>query len=505
MQGGLTVLETVWGRRVKDLSVRRLQHNLPRRCRIRIQGTMQAIRVTCLATLVWSGQPAAIYAQPAQPNPQRPQPAAGKTDPIETETPKPRPKGFIAPQKTPAFMTLEKPLLPADAGDEFRKIQLKYSKAVRQGDLSQRELIVAGVKFRVLRMADKAERNNLEKRRHDVTRDLKYCAKLNPNEAARRAFREFYLSEVQKRCEELLDNNAYVRFNAVLIMAENLNIKAASPTRKIPAMPFQPVLKPLLSIMMDKSQPTMVKLAALRGLNRLLRFGTLKIEEKAQIATSLVAELATADNLIDYQSRLIATLPLIDLPRVSVNGTQRPIIIQSLTEVLVDNRRPWNVRSEAAMALGRTTMDNQIRVDFIANRIVDLARQMTIAFQKDTRKSNQSNWARCFLRVYLAFKAVNAAEAAQSAGLLLKTEKGPLQAKKAAVAAAFAVIHPLAAHVTPAFTQTDPIPPFPKQIQQQLTDYLKQNQPNNFRIDPNEPPVGTPSQPAKPATQPAGA
>ena len=485
--------------------MRRLQHNLQRHGRITFRWPMTAIRVTCLATLFWSWDPAAIFSQPTQSNPQQPKPAANKSDPIESEAPKPLPKGFIAPQETPAFMTLDKPLLPADAGAEFRKLQLKYYKALRQGDLGQRELIVAGVKFRVLRMADKAERNNLEKRRQDVARDLKQCARLNSNEAARRTFREFYLSEIQKRCEELLDNNAYVRFNAALIISENLNLTDENVRRKIPAVPFQPVLTPLLAIMVDKTQPTMVKLAALRGLNRLLRFGSLKVEQKAQIATSLVAELATGDNIIDYQSRLIATLPLIDLPRISVNGAQRPIIIQGLTEVLVDNRRPWNVRSEAAMALGRATMDNQIRVDFIANRIVDLARQMTIAFQQNAKQSNQSDWARCFLRVYLAFKAVNAAEAAQSAGLLLKTAKGPLQAKKAAVAAAFAVIHPLAAHVTPAFTQNEPIPPFPKQIQQQLTDYLKQNQPNNFRIDPNEPPVGAPSQPAKPATQPAGA
>jgi hypothetical protein len=157
------------------------------------------------------------------------------------------------------------------------------------------------------------------------------------------------------------------------------------------------------------------------------------------------------------------------------------------------------------MALGRAAMDNQIRVGFIANRIADLARQMTIAFQQNSKQLHQSDWARCFLRVYLAFKAVNAQEFEKSAGLLLKTEKGPLQAKKAAVAAAYAVIHPLAAHVKPAFTQGQSIPPFPKQIQQQLADYLKQSQPNNFRIDPNEPPVGPASQPAKPATQPAGA
>ena len=458
--------------------------------------SLLAMRAMCLTGLLGLWNSSAILAQPSQPKP--------AADAEKSAPPKPLPNGFVPPQKTPAFMTLDKPLLPADAGDEFRKIQLKYNKALRQGDLSDRKLISEGVKYRVLRMADKSERNNLEKRRQDVKRDLMQCARLNSNEAAKRSFRDFYLAEVQKRCEELLDNNTYVRYNAALILAENLNRDEGNPVRKINPVPYQPVLPALLAILTEKTQPMEVKLAAIRGLSRLLRLGSLKAEDKSQIGIALVAELTSGSQYSNYQSRLIAALPLIDLPRISVNGTPRPIIVQGLTQAMVDTRRPWNVRSEAAMALGRAAMDNQIRVGFIANRIVDLARQMMTAFQQNAKQYHQSDWARCFLRVYLAFKAVNAREVEQSAGLLLKTEKGPLQSKKAAVAAAYNVIHPLAAHVKPAFSQGQAIPPFPKQIQQQLADYLKQSQPNNFRIDPNEPPVGPASQPAKPATQPAG-
>lgn len=446
--------------------------------------------VTCiLAALV-----AVTYALPADAQNQPPaqgQPNAAQPSP-------PLPSWFKPPQTPPEILSIDKPLLPADAGESFKQVRGKFDAAVLNGNLSAQSLLEEGIRYRVLRMADKSERDDLSARRLEIIRDLRQCARLQNNQNQAEQFRQFFLSEVVKRTTELLDNNFYVRLNAVILLTQ-LNEKEGNPVRRVPAVPYGKTFEPLLQVVGDASQPEAVKLIAAKGIHRLALDANLTTDQRIAAARVLTDELKKFDAHSWYQVRVAEAMGVLNIDRVPVAGQSVPLLQQGLVEALSDPRRHWMVRSEAASAIGRSTLDGQIRVDFIANRIADLTWQMAVAY---TRNPRQFFWPNCFVKVYLAFRPADDAEKARDFGLLLKVASGPLKSNEPAVQAAFNAIHPLTAHMVKQDLERPTA--FPNAVVQGLQQYLSASQPTDFRIAPGTPPIGAPaSNPSQPQPQPS--
>lgn len=391
------------------------------------------------------------------------------------------PPGFEAPPPKPELLTLDKELLPEGADDEFKKIQTKYNTARRSGDTGQRDLVIEGLKYRVLRMASKSERESLHARRREIIRDVRDAARLKGTSDQARRYREFVLEQVMGFAQQLLDNNFYVRLNAVILLTE-LDLVDGNPVRRIEAVPYTPAFEPLLTVVADAAQPEAVKIAAVRGLSRIARLGSLDNPTRVRAGRTLVAELERRDTSIWYQTRLAEALGNVTIARIAVGGAAQPLIVQTLVETLIDDKRHWITRSEAAKALGRAEMDGEVRADLVSYKIAEFAWQLALAYRNRPR---EFYWTNCFLKVYLAYRPEDEADKQRDGGLLLKAESGAMSAYKPVINDAFEKIKPLVVHMT----KQSPSNPkdFARNDMVALQRFLASNKPDVNRLDPGSP------------------
>ena len=387
------------------------------------------------------------------------------------------PPGFEAPPPRPAVLDIEKEILPETADADFKKIQTKYNTAMRSGDMNQQKLVTQGLEYRILRMADKANRDSLHTRRGEIIRDIRQCGRLQPNQNQAAKFKKFVLDEAVRISTQLLDNNFYVRLNAVILLSE-LNVADGNAVKRTPAVPFTPAFDPLLTVVTDPEQPEAVKIAAVRGVSRIARDGELDNASRVRVGKGLTDELKKRDANGWYQARLAEALGNVDIVRIAVDGVARPLIAETLMDVVIDPKRHWIVRSQAASSLGRIPLDGQINIDVIAYKVAELCWQLSNGFHNSPR---EFYWTNCFVNVYLAFKPMNQADQARDGGLLTKVNQPTFAGQKAAVEAAYERIRPLAA----AMTAQDPRAPrpLPRASWTALRKYIAESAPEKLSLE----------------------
>ena len=505
---------------MKDLCVRRSTaitgRNIARPARthpavFRLTGSVLFLAMMMLTTMsfpAWGAQPAAK--KPPAPATKKPptsaakkppatQPgvSAAKKPPATQPSGPPLPAGFKLPQEVPAIMKIDKPLMTeADAQKLAKTSEVRnFSKVLWAGERNGAadESIRKSVRYYLHKMTMKEHQGVLHEIREQLLRDLKKAGVRKTKQKDKEAFREFVMKEITTRAEELLDNNFNVRLQAVIILSQLNLLEEGRGRDKEPAVAFTPAAEVLLKVIGDKDQPEAVKIHAVKGLKRIVQLGRPNDDLQHRVAESLIKELANVEYCWWYQMRLTEALGAVDL--FLHRNSNTPFILDALSKVLVDRKRHWVVRCQAAKSLGRSRFAPlgggaaavaKVNIGLIAHRIADLGRQMADAYNKNPRASY---WKDCYFRLYLAFRPIDSHEKARHAGLLLKMERltdQRLAVDKQVVNEAYQkVVLPLSRDVLKLKAPSQ----FPKATLDAIDQWLSEQKPADVRIWPDLDPL----------------
>lgn len=314
------------------------------------------------------------------------------------------PVGYQPPGDKPDLMTLDKPLLSAPEIDALRRLEGKYKQAMRGTDLNEanKDLLRKGLKYRLALLCEKDNRNNLHTfRERLLNEDLRQAGVLSQRGDPYINFRTFVLTELTKQTELLLDNNLYVRIQAVTLLGE-LTLTESDLQRGTKLEAFTPALDPLVRVLGDANQPLAVKIAAARSVIRLLRFGTPSVPLKHQVASVAIAQLKDPTTHFWYQMRLVEALGLVDVT-LDLNE-RKPFVVNALRGVMNDPKRDWQVRAQAVKSLGRVPFDAQVDVNATMREIAQFSLDLAKAAQQ---KPESPLWKSAFVWVYLGFQAAD--------------------------------------------------------------------------------------------------
>ena len=237
----------------------------------------------------------------------------------------------------------------------------------------------------------------------------------------------------------------------------------------------------LLKIFDDKSQLEAIKIPAVQGMERICIIGEPNRDQRLRVAEVLVDELANPTANTWYQTRLAQALGNVGI----IHDRQpRPFVVQSLATVLVDQKRDWQVRAQAAKALGRAPLDGSINVGLISYAIVDLGLQGSNAYNQSitnesTAAASVPYWKDFFITLYFAFQPVNAAERQAGRGFMLKN--------KNLTSEAYDTLLPVVRHVI--HQESPNLQAIAKEQLDALADWIGKNTPNDYRVAPTEPPI----------------
>ncbi len=389
-------------------------------------------------------------------------------------------------------------------------------------------------RWRVYGMTLKSKRvnpkkqNELSDMREQLMRDLRNCARnlVKNNRPAAQAFRTIVCREVTNHCADLMDNNYYVRLQAILILS-NMNLMDYDAITRTPPIAYGPAADVLMDKVIKKPQHVSLKIAAVNGLRRIATLAKFDAERNRKMAALLVSEFKNRESHPWYLQRLATTLGRIDLP---VNAQNQPIIAQALMEAVADESKPPIVRSRSARAIGRAAMPETINADVIAYELVSLARHIAQSYNRDVppyltklkrynakefqRKQQLEKqgekflydsknapkmpqyWPAAALDVYLAFRPENDIEEKllglrrrgfdRRVGLLKKFPKN------AAINGAYKVIRPITSHLLKQVRAGAPAVVPDAEIDR-LTKWLADtaNKPKSFQLQPGAKPIRT--------------
>ncbi len=294
--------------------------------------------------------------------------------------------------------------------------------------------------------------------------------------------RAVLMNEVIDKIPALLKHPSdVVRVNAVLLLG-GLSIEPANFQKKIPALPYTPVHKILITILTDQDQLTDCKIAAVRGLARVCRddvTNALSSNARSDIAKALVTTLAatppsTNDGVRWLRFRIVDTLGYIN--RLDQVGGQ-PIVIDTLLQILGNPKEHLKIRSQAALSISRLPYGSSTNVQLITHEVCELLLRLVSELEDNPKGTH---WRDYFSRVYLAFRPATQAQATKGWGLLYQVKKGGLGGNKKFVDDAFERAMPL---LKPVLENADPAP-IPKKGLQILTDWVKNNKPTNRKVTP---------------------
>jgi hypothetical protein len=295
--------------------------------------------------------------------------------------------------------------------------------------------------------------------------------------------RAVLMNEVIDKIPALLNHPSdVVRVNAVLLLS-GLSIEPANFQKKIPAVPFTPVYKILITILTDEKQLTACKIAAVRGLGRVCRddaTNALSSNARSDIAKALVGTLAatpasTRDGVRWLRFRIVDTLGYVN--RLDQVGGQ-PIVIDTLIQILGNPKEHLKIRSQAALSISRLPYASSTNVQLITHEVCELLLRL-ISELEDNPKG--THWRDYFSRVYLAFRPATQAQANKNWGLLYQVKRGGLGANKKFVDDAFERAMPIIKLV---LEFEDPAS-IPKEDLKTLTDWVKKNKPTNRKVTPS--------------------
>jgi hypothetical protein len=398
---------------------------------------------------IWTGMilatlclPGALFGQGAK---------KGATDgKTKVEKPAEKPKAaptkeYAAPRAVPALMIVrkedEETAKKRDAQETafIRTKIIRYQRALRDGDTSTagmqylKDGIAHGFfrlsrpKYLRIRLVDNPEdedgeidKKKIDKREKDIgsirrgiMRDIQQAGSVVLKEKgvkAASAFRTIYLQEVLKQSQPYLKGNFYVRLNTALIIA-NLRLVEPRRAKKTAAVPFTPSATVLKTIIEDPDQPEAIKIVAARGIGNVLRFGELKNEARYEFGKSLIKQVQPVDSHPWYQMRLVEAMGGVGLKSFA---NDRAFLSKALIAVLVDKKRHWTVRAEAAKQLGRIPLDANDDVKAITLGVAELGVDMSDAV---AAKPNAPYWKSCYLKLYFAFQPVDQVEKDNRVGL----------------------------------------------------------------------------------------
>lgn len=423
------------------------------------------------------------------------------------------PAGLIqATKESPELKIVKELFSDAQETDFNKNKKTAFDKALQNAVLTEddKKAIDAGAQFWVYRFSmkkyyeeeapKKGDKGAAPKkgdppkeRLHDLRKKLldvvRNNAKITP------VAREYFLKQVTEHSEKLLDNNLVVRQNIILVVGQ-LSIDNGILAKGIEPTPYVPAYNLLLKVIKDEKQHEVVKISALIGLFRICRLGLAAADpanekKRAEIAMALVPELAKKNTHYWYQYRLAECLGAAGVtydPAIKNN----PIVLQTLAEVVADKTRHWQVRCEAAKAIGRLPLDNGLNMSPVLHEIVKLGHDMSQAYNANPKKEA---WANYFVTLYLAFKPENAKTVVAGG----KRKPGLLEALPGSkeIKDAYEQILQMALQIV-----DNPGKPFPDPQLSNFDTWLKNHTPANKRITAGSPELGTKPGPA-PMPKPA--
>jgi hypothetical protein len=208
----------------------------------------RALAMTLVAAVVGGlSNPSLLRAQPGQAAP---------------ETNDPLPPGLDLPGERSKLLggEFQKPKITLKEFNDFRPNMSKYVQALRAGDATgtAKSLIEEGIRIQILGMSIPEKQEEIAAMRKKVARDLNNFAGVgDPNERRQRSFRAYVFDLAIKHCMELMDNNLFVRLQAVTLLNQ-LEIVRADRRIRAPAEPYLNVLPSLRTILLDPEQDTAV-------------------------------------------------------------------------------------------------------------------------------------------------------------------------------------------------------------------------------------------------------
>lgn len=410
----------------------------------------------------------------------RPSGTGANTGPAAPQDPNALPPNFQPPGQPNPLLAAGAPLIAPPAALALKKEVGNYPSTLRTGalDAQSRAQLPKIAKLMIHSLSMPENREALPDMVEKLMRDISQTAVLQKNPQVARQFREAFLKEIADRSAELLNGHLHVRLQGAIILG---SLYIVEPTRESEGEAYLGSLDPLVKILEDKNQPTEMKILAAKGLERIGATARPTAQQKLTMSRVLISELQRTDTHPWYQMRLAETLGSIDYP---TDDRGRPTIASALTAVVADTNRHCLVRSQAARSLGRVPLDPQVNVGNVAFSIAHLASQMAEQYNANP---GAPHWRNCYLNVYLAFKPLTAAEKARDAGLLAKVDKAPHTAHKTAVNEAYQQVLPLARHAINAAAPAK----VPEANLTSLAEWLKTNQPADYRVAPNTPPIAT--------------
>ncbi|WP_166821191.1 HEAT repeat domain-containing protein [Thalassoroseus pseudoceratinae] len=322
--------------------------------------------------------------------------------------------------------------------------------------------------------------------REKLERELRSTGSLASRTDQVKMIRTVVCKEVAARAEEVLDNNYWVRLNAVILLG-NLNVLEDDGRRGTTRQAYAPAYKPLVKVLLTPTggqldqQHESVKIRAALGLKNIALTASLAdlgVLDKDEIARALISELKQPNNHWWYKQSLIQALSAVDLVQDAKNA--KPIILEALGDVLTDQNQELIVRAYAAKALGRIPLPGTVEWPTLAHRIVQLAKEVAETYQKSPGRADLREALWC---IYLAFKPETHLEIQRYSGR--KQKAGFLSnTVPAVINEAYQQVVPLASHAInqPVQGQAAQIPA--EQIAT-LTQWLQNKTPANNKLAPN--------------------
>lgn len=437
--------------------------------------------------------------------------------------------GLIQKREVLPEMEIENELYTDGQETDFtRKSKTAFEKALASGALTddEKKVIDAGAKYWIYRFTMKKYREEEAPKKEDrpavgaaksttpkerlpdlrrkVLDLVKYTAKTP-------VAREYLLKQLTDRCGELLDNNFVVRQNIILLLG-TLSSAFPPPGKPIEPTPYDPAYAVLLKVIKDDKQHEILKVDALIGLLRICKLGlplpdANNDRKRAEIAIALVPELVRKNTHWWYQARLAECLGAAGVTYDPGNKTN-PVVLQTLAEIVADEKRDLQARVEAAKAIGRLPLDNQLNIAPVVHHIVNLGHQIVQANNANPKKQPWGNYfftpqPQLGFGLYYAFRSENK-DARVPGG---KRKPGLLEALPATkeVKDAYEQILLMTLHFI-----DNPGKQMAEAQVKSIQEWLRLRAPANNRITAGSPPLGSkppepaPPKGAPPASTPAG-
>lgn len=454
----------------------------------------------------------------------------GDVTPDTGDKDKTLPAGLIQNRQVLPEMEIDKELYTDGQETEFtRKSKTAFEKALGSGALTddEKKLIDTGAKYWIYRFTMKkyreeeapkkedrpavgvAKTTTPKERLPDLRKKVLDLVKLY---AKTPVAREYLLKQLTERCGELLDNNFVVRQNIILLLG-TLSTSYPPPGKQTEPTPYDPAYAVLLKVIKDDKQHEILKVDAIIGLLRICKLGlplpdANNDKKRAEIAIALVPELARKNTHWWYQARLAECLGAASVTYDPGNKSN-PLILQTLAEVVADDQHDFQARIEAAKAIGRLPLDNQLNIAPVVHHIVNLGHQIV---QANNANSKKQPWGNYFFTpqpqlgfgLYYAFRSESGSARVPGG----KRKPGLLEALPATkeVKDAYEQILLMTLHFI-----DNPGKQMAETQVKGIQEWLRLRVPANNRITAGSPPLGSkpPEQPASqkgatPASSPAG-